>query len=745
MQDSRSDPGVRDAGVRLRLRGCRVWGLFLLIALGTGPVAAQFGVIQRGGEPELTATALGAAVLDAEDARAATQQQLSALVDGARSTSPRVKTAAVRALGRLERRDAVSLILGYLGADETAVRAEAANAIAQSLRGEPLAVDVQGRHVEGALTALLMAGGSEKVPANMAVIARGLGRLPYEKAVQVERAETMLVGMLSLSKALSVTIKDPVADAATVMRGAALGLEMLARTQRANYRPDEATLKLLRGIATGDGGTIGSRAAMAQTRPVAFSALIALRGVDADTLKPNIDYDQSDDVRRMAMASLGGAGSPITGEDRAHYIRRGLEDSASQVRFEAVRAFARHQAKSDGCVPLTQMVNDRNEHVALAAIDALGDACAEDDDALQRLLGEVGSPPGVGSWRRQSHALVALAKRSKQHLEIPLLAHSSHVTWQVRMYAARAAAAADDVAALEKLALDDNDNVREATLIPLKRLKKDEAAPFFTAALSRSDYQLLRTAAREMAGMPASRAAADALADALLRVTKERRDTSRDTRVALLERLQEYGSDIYTERLRPLLKDYDRKVAEAAAAVIASWTGQGSVIDPQPLPREALPSAAELNIARQNVALLSLDSGREIFLSLDVDHAPMTAVRFMRLAKANYYNGLTFHRIVPNFIVQGGSPGANEYMGDAKYLRDEISSRSHDRGTVGLSTRGRDTGDAQFFINLVNNPRLDFDYTIFGAIVGESIDRIDDIQEGDRITSIAFVPRSRVR
>lgn len=700
---------------------------------------------QKPAEPELTAIPIGVAVLDAEDARAATQQQLSALVDGARSTSARVKIAAVRALGRLERRDALSLIIGYLGADDANVRAEAANAIAQSMRGERLTMDTEGQHVEGALTALLMAGGVEKVPENMAVIARGLARLPYEKAVQVSRAETTLVNILTLSKELSLQIRDPVADAATVMRGGAMGLEMLARIQRTLYQPSESAIKLLRGIANGEGATIGSPAAMALTRPAAFSAAIALRAVDEATLRPNIDYAESEDVRRLAVGILAGAGSPITGDERGQYLRAALNDPASKVRFEAVRGYARHQAKTEGCLPLMQMLSDRNEHVALAAIDALGDACGEDEDVLERLIAEAGAPPGTGNWRRYSHALVALAKRSKASLEVPLMAHAQHLTWQVRMYAARAAAAVDDVATLERLALDDNDNVREATLIPLKRLKGDDAAPAFISALGRSDYQLLRTAARELAGMPVSRAATDALMDALMRVTKQRRETSRDTRMALLERLQEFGGAAYAERLRPLLKDFDRKIAEAAAATMTSWTGQRYTVDPQPLPREPLPSASELALARSHVALLSFDSGREMFLQLYPGSAPMTAVRFIRLVKANYYDGLTFHRIVPNFIVQGGSPGANEYMGDSRYLRDEISFRSHERGTVGLSTRGRDTGDSQFFINLVNNPRLDFDYTIFARVTGRTADDIDDIQEGDRIARIEMVPAARVR
>ena len=81
---------------------------------------------------------------------------------------------------------------------------------------------------------------------------------------------------------------------------------------------------------------------------------------------------------------------------------------------------------------------------------------------------------------------------------------------------------------------------------------------------------------------------------------------------------------------------------------------------------------------------------------------------------------------------------ANEYTGDGPFLRDEIGSSSHSRGTVGLSTRGRDTGDAQLFINLVNNPRLDFDYTIFGRVSGRSAAMLDEVLEGDRITDAWF-------
>ena len=91
--------------------------------------------------------------------------------------------------------------------------------------------------------------------------------------------------------------------------------------------------------------------------------------------------------------------------------------------------------------------------------------------------------------------------------------------------------------------------------------------------------------------------------------------------------------------------------------------------------------------------------------------------------------------MVPNFVVQGGSPGANEYAGHGGHTRDELGLPGHWRGTVGISTRGRDTGDGQIFMNLVSNLRLDHDYTVF-AVVEEGMEVVDAIQEGDRMAAV---------
>jgi len=314
------------------------------------------------------------------------------------------------------------------------------------------------------------------------------------------------------------------------------------------------------------------------------------------------------------------------------------------------------------------------------------------------------------------------------------------------MYAARAAAVMNDVTSLSRLVLDDDDNVREAALPALHRLlgpASSASNEAFVAALGRQDYQLLRTAARELKGSQPSQVLASALGAALERVTAEKKETSRDPRMAIIERLGELGTEREASWLRPLLRDFDPVVAAAAAELLRKWTGEEVVLDPQLLPRMSLPTERELGEDVQ--AVVTMESGRSFTLLFETTEAPLARTRFVRLSRDRYYDGLTFHRVVANAFIQGGSPRANEYAGDRLYMRDELGLEMHMRGSVGISTRGRDTGDAQIFINLVDNPFLDYEYTVFARVCGDGMATVDRIQEGDRIRRVQIEPVEECR
>jgi cyclophilin family peptidyl-prolyl cis-trans isomerase len=249
----------------------------------------------------------------------------------------------------------------------------------------------------------------------------------------------------------------------------------------------------------------------------------------------------------------------------------------------------------------------------------------------------------------------------------------------------------------------------------------------FLAQLALDDSQLLQAAAVALDSTTSTSAAA-ALLDALDRITLQRRETSRDARVALLQVVRSIGTAALAPRLRRYLTDFDSAVATKAAEMLEAWIGTAAAPQPTAPPQLPRPSYAEAAQLAAATFVFEMENGSSFSVRLLPFEAPTNAARFARLARAGYFNGLTFHRVAPNFVVQGGSPGANEYAGDGPYTRDE-SGVPNWRGTVGLSTRGRDTGDAQLFINLVDNVRLDHDYTVWGEVV-QGMNAVDAMLEG---------------
>jgi cyclophilin family peptidyl-prolyl cis-trans isomerase len=152
-----------------------------------------------------------------------------------------------------------------------------------------------------------------------------------------------------------------------------------------------------------------------------------------------------------------------------------------------------------------------------------------------------------------------------------------------------------------------------------------------------------------------------------------------------------------------------------------------------------VPPLAEIERLRGARAAIRITGRGTLEITLLPEEAPATVARFVSLARAGHYSGLTLHRVVPAFIVQGGSPAANEYVGDGPFMRDEIGLLAHVRGAASLSTRGRDTGDAQIWFNIVDNPRLDHDYTVFGRVTsGTAV--LDRLLECDLIERIDILP-----
>lgn len=121
------------------------------------------------------------------------------------------------------------------------------------------------------------------------------------------------------------------------------------------------------------------------------------------------------------------------------------------------------------------------------------------------------------------------------------------------------------------------------------------------------------------------------------------------------------------------------------------------------------------------------------------EETPGTVQNFVKLAKEGFYNGLTWHRVIPNFVIQGGCPEGTGVGGPGYTIKCEVSApkQFHDRGVLSMAHAGRDTGGSQFFIchGRENTAHLDGNHTCFG-IVTEGLDILDTITEGDKIESI---------
>ncbi|MFI5310754.1 MAG: peptidylprolyl isomerase [Gemmatimonadales bacterium] len=675
-------------------------------------------------------------MLVAEDTRGGGPAGLGPLLEGSRSSEASVRLLAIRALGRLGRRDLHDILGAATSDSDLSIRSEAVNALAQAAQGSQNVQDADQptrafwTSLPGFLQAILAreAGRArDGKPNAFGVSARSLGRLPFADSAAARVAERAIARETA---ALGGLARLPAGTAHDV----AEGLYSITRARRTLGGPSRAAVDVLRE-ATGYHGD-------ARVRRIGLLGLASAGALDGATAL-TASHDADPQVRRL---SLAGAVA-LSPSARAELVRRALTDTSAMVRFDAVRA-VRSIANRPDCDPLVVSTHDASPHVALAAIDALGSTTCADPAGRTRALRAIVStlatvePPRAGArdaWHAPAHALVGLARSDSAAGAAALPAFVASRRPALRAYAARAAAQLKDDATLLRLSADPDHNVQEAAITGLSKRGGHDADDALISALRSPGYQVVRAASTALAGS-ALAAAVPALLDALDRISAERRENSRDPRVAILTRVAELGHAADAPRVERYVTDFDTAVAKSAADLLTRWTGRRVVARPSPLPirEEPLAQVFATRDLQLRVTMAPSSGGGTFTVRLFTGEAPATVARVVRLARAHYYDGLTFHRVEPNFVIQGGSPDASEYAGDGPFMRDEPALRSHDRGTLGISTRGRDTGDAQLFVDLVDNPRLDHDYTVFGEVVsGMAV--VDGVLEGDVIAHVEVI------
>jgi cyclophilin family peptidyl-prolyl cis-trans isomerase len=186
--------------------------------------------------------------------------------------------------------------------------------------------------------------------------------------------------------------------------------------------------------------------------------------------------------------------------------------------------------------------------------------------------------------------------------------------------------------------------------------------------------------------------------------------------------------------LRTALSDPERAVRLATREAIARLGGGIPEFPPLDPPERALaPVAGRDYLTGDALPRVRIETTRGAFvLEVLVDEAPVHATMFLRRCADGFYDGLTFHRMVPGFVVQGLDPRGDGYGTGDVSLRDEIGATRYDRGIVGMPNAGPDTGGCQLFVTFRPQPRLDGRYTVFARVV-EGMDVVEQLDVGDRV------------
>ena len=482
---------------------------------------------------------------------------------------------------------------------------------------------------------------------------------------------------------------------------------------------------------------------------------LRLGGEAGPTLGPlAAAYAAADDpvVRALGVRGLGALAAP--GPEPAARLTAQLQHPNEGVRIEATRALLRQieagrpPPEGAGAALLRQLADPlpavRRESLrGLAAVRAEG--------AAEALLGQLGS----GDRESRARALRAFHRQDPEGFFL-LLSGWSDRDPLARMHLARELAAVPDPRLREflgALAREDGDSrVRAAALAGLGALDAALGSEDGDPAAGTPAPETLEILRAGLAGETGyERAAAAGALRRLAPVLPRARNAPLTTALEAAFREDDAGEpDFRLAALRAVLAlagERDRlRFAERALADPA-WPVRreahaflrraGSPPEEPPAPAES-PEDADydtlLHPRYTPVAWITTDRG-EIELELFIADAPRTVGNFMRLARERFFDGLTFHRVVPNFVLQAGDPRADDSGGPGYTLRSEINERSFMRGSVGMATDGKDTGGSQFFLTLLPQPHLNGRYTLF-AQVRRGFEALDRIRPGDRIRRV---------
>ena len=624
------------------------------------------------------------------------QADLVALLD---DPSARIRRRAALALGRVGLVEAVEPLARRLGVDEPEAEVRQMAAFALGLIGDPAAapplraaLEDPSPHVRGRAAEALGRLGDQAAAGAIGALVESYRSAAFDvdpedvSYPQVEEVEAFRLGLYALAR---LGAFEPLAEVILLEDGQPIlwwwpVAYALQRIEDPRAFDALTTLATIRGSV---GVAFAAQGLGALGDPRAVDTLAALLNRERRGARVVIS----------AVRALGALDGPQAAAALDRFVR--IRDLDRMLRLEAVDALARH-ASSASVDVYTELVTHSWGPLRAASLRALA---AADPESFLRMLAGLGPDPD----------------------------------WRVRRAVADGMRRVDPEVARDRLTAmldDEDDRVVPNVLQALAAVRAPDAADMLSAALQASDVVIRKTAARLLGELrPAG--GAPALAEAYRAALP---DASYLARAAVLPALAAYGLPAARDTLTAALDDPDWAVRVVASDLLVDLApgDRDYALAIRPAPGRDTDFAAADLVAPSVSPHVYIETNRgTIEVELAVLDAPLTADNFMRLARQGFFDGLSFHRVVPNYVVQGGDPRHDSEGGPGYTLRDELNEIPYLRGTVGMALDWRDTGGSQFFITHSPQPHLDGRYTAFGRVV-VGMEVVDALLPGDRIQQV---------
>ena len=589
------------------------------------------------------------------------------------SSQPLIRQRAVQVVGRIQDPQDTPLLIPLLNDPDERVVLETVFALGQ----------IGSRAADSALVAL----NKSALPERQAAIAEALGKIGGPEAV---------AALTEMLRAFQPSVRSAAAEG-------------LARTAD----PGSAGA-LFVALHDGDPG-------------VQWRAIYALEKIESEEIPGKVIpflEDKNPVLRAYAARTLG----KKKAKTAVGPLVKTLGDSDPAVLINTANALGviLENAKNVGVVdPLGRLLRgSHNHHVRKAAAAALGMNGHKNakDDLVQSMFDK-----SVGV-RIESYK--ALAKTLGKDAA-PFLSNGVNDGERlVRAAAIESYGVARYDEAVNDLVLmaakDKDPAIRAAAVRGLSNFRSKRVISALTAALADKDWVVATEAVTALAEIGDA-----STVSALIAVYTDRHErTDADVHIEVLGALKKMHAAQGEELALEALGDPDKRVRTAAkdllesiGAAVPEIKTDREFYEERFTPKKKTDLSPPFGSAR---ALLKTSRG-EIELELFGDDATQTAATFIQLARSGFYKGLTFHRVVPNFVAQGGCPRGDGW-GDPGYtIRSEINRNKYERGAVGIADSGKDTGGSQFFITHSAQPHLDGRYTIFGRVTkgGDVVDKLD--------------------